>query len=44
MICVEISDPRHRELPDIIQRLRQMIHIFDSLVYILTVTKSELTW
>ena len=44
MICGETSDPQHRELPNIIQRLRQMIPIFDSLVSILTVTKSELTW
>ena len=44
MICGETSDPQHRELPDIIQRLRQVIPIFDSLVSILTVTKSELTW
>ena len=43
MICGETSDPQHREFPDIIQRLRQMIPTFDSLVYILTVTKSELT-
>ena len=44
MICGETSDPQHRELPDIIQRLRQVINIFDSLVSILTLTKSELTW
>ena len=43
IIYGESSDPQHREFPDIIQRLRQMIPTFDSLVYILTVTKSELT-
>ena len=44
MICGETSDPQHRDLPYIIQRLREFIPIFDSLVSILTVTKSELTW
>ena len=44
MIYGETSDPQHRDLPNIIQCLRQMIPIFDSLVSILTVTKSELAW
>ena len=43
MICGKSSDPQHRELPDIIQRLRQMIPIFDSLVFSLTVSESALT-
>ena len=44
MICGETSDPQYRDLTDIIQRLRKMIPIFDSLVSILPVTKSELIW
>ena len=44
MICGETSDPQHRELPNIIQRLRQIIPIFDSLVSSLTVSKSALIW
>ena len=44
MICGVTSDPQYRELPDIIQRLRQMIPIFDSFVFSLTLSESALTW
>ena len=44
IICGNISDPQHRDLSDIIQRLRELISIINSLVSILTVIKSEMIW
>ena len=44
IICGKISDPQHRDLSDIIQHLRELISIFNSLVSILTVIKSEMIW